>query len=148
MSTGIEKKQKDFIRLRANTLLAQREEWRPWKKKGYRVAESDGKTILHEKEAIRRTVMKIFSNIDADIFLFGSQVKGDVTIGSDYDVGFYAGKPISGSTLTLLKGELEELPIPGRVDLVDFNSVDQGFTKHALKEVEIWKKKKSSSLLD
>ena len=119
MSTGIEKKQKAYIRLRADTPLAQREEWRPWKKKGYRVAASDGKTILHEKEGIRRMVMKVFSNIDADIFLFGSQVKGDVTIASDYDVGFYAGKTVSGSTLALLKGELEELPIPGRVDLVE-----------------------------
>ncbi|MEW6663170.1 MAG: hypothetical protein ACOY9Y_03450 [Bacillota bacterium] len=53
-----------FIRLRGKTAMERRAEWRRWKKLGYRVAEPDGITVLHEKEAIRRRVLEAFKDID------------------------------------------------------------------------------------
>lgn len=136
-----EQRPKAFIRLRGKTALERRTEWRRWKKLGYRVAEPDGITVLHEKEAIRRRVLEAFKNIDADVFLFGSQVSGTAGPYSDYDVGYDADEPVQGTILAALKHELEELPIPGKVDLVNFRGVAGEFAQNALKKVEVWKKK-------
>jgi predicted nucleotidyltransferase len=135
-----------FIRLRGETAVERRADWRRWKKQGYRVAEPDGITIVHEKEAIRRRVLKAFKDIDADIFLFGSQVAGSADLFSDYDVGYDAAEPVAGSLLAALKYELEELPIPGKVDLVNFGGIAEEFAQQALKKVELWKKKSRNSL--
>ncbi|KKM12984.1 hypothetical protein SY88_00790 [Clostridiales bacterium PH28_bin88] len=132
--------------MRGKTALERRAEWRRWKKLGYRVAEPDGITVLHEKEAIRRRVLEVFKDVDADVFLFGSQVDGAAGPFSDYDVGYDADEPVQGPILAALKHELEELPIPGKVDLVNFRGVAGEFAQHALKKVEVWKKKKRNSL--
>lgn len=137
---------KAFIQLQGKTAQERRAEWRQWKKLGYRVAEPDGITILHEKEAIRRLVLEAFKNIDADVFLFGSQVSGAAVPYSDYDVGYNTDMPVQGSILATLKHELEELPIPGKVDLVNFRRVSKEFAQNALKKVEVWKKKERNSL--
>lgn len=110
------------------------------------MAEPDGITVLHEKEAIRRRVLEAFKDIDAEVFLFGSQVTGAAGPFSDYDVGYDADEPIPGVVLGALKQALEELPIPGRVDLVDFRGVAGEFARHALRKVEVWKKKRRNSL--
>ena len=108
---------KPFIQLQGKTAQERRAEWRQWKKLGYRVAEPDGITIFHEKEAIRRLVLEAFKNIDADVFLFGSQVSGAADPYSDYDVGYNTDMPVQGSILATLKHELEELPIPGKQNM-------------------------------
>ncbi|KKM11032.1 hypothetical protein SY88_10590 [Clostridiales bacterium PH28_bin88] len=101
---------------------------------------------MHEKEAIRRRVLEAFKDIDVDLFLFGSQVDGAAGPFSDYDVGYDADEAVPGMLLATLKQELEELPIPGKVDLVDFRGAAGEFTQHALKKVEVWKKKRRNSL--
>lgn len=137
---------KNAVRLKATSARELRAAWRPWKKLGYRVTEADGVTIIHEKEAIRRRVLAAFEGIEADIFLFGSQVDGSARRGSDYDVGYYAVQPVPSAVLGYLAEELEELPIPARVDLVDFSRVREEFASEALKKVEIWKKRQMNSL--
>lgn len=146
MAEASVKARKNFIRLRAQNPLERRAEWHQWKKLGYRVAEPDGITILHEKEAICRRVLAAFRDIEADIFLFGSQVDGSAGFFSDYDVGYDAAVPVPAAVLASLRQELEDLPIPGRVDLVNFRSAAADFAKHALKKVEVWKKKRQNSL--
>ncbi|MHB1127270.1 MAG: nucleotidyltransferase domain-containing protein [Bacillota bacterium] len=137
---------KAYIRLQGKTSLERRAEWLQWKKLGYRVAEPDGITILHEKEAIRRRVLGAFNNIDADVFLFGSQVDGTAGPCSDHDVGYDADEPVAGTLLADLKHELEELPIPAKVDLVNFGGAQKEFVHQALRKVEVWKKKRLNSL--
>jgi predicted nucleotidyltransferase len=136
-----------YIRLSTSHPILRRQEWRPWKKLGYRVLDEDGFTVYHEQEAIKMSILKALANTDADIFLFGSRAAGTAHEKSDYDVGYYAEEGLSAYTLADLKEKLEEFPIPARVDLVDFAVLSPEFIKIALKGgVEIWKQKKKNSL--
>ncbi len=58
--------------------------------------------------------------------------------GSDYDIGLFAGDPISPRKLAKIRGDLEESNIPVTVDVVDFKKVSPAFKRVALKEVFIW----------
>ena len=136
----------DSIRLEASDALSRREEWSPWKSKGYRVLDRDGVTVWHEKEAIRRRVLEVFEDCDADLFLFGSQATGQTNRISDYDVGYFTEEPPPASRLAQLKEDFEEWPIPSEVELVDFHCVPKEFAAVALKQVKIWKQKKRNSL--
>ncbi|SHF37672.1 nucleotidyltransferase domain-containing protein [Desulforamulus putei] len=136
-----------FIRLSTTNPVLRRQEWRPWKKLGYRVLAEDGITVYHEQEAIKQCILRAFSHIDADIFLFGSRAARTAHPKSDYDIGYYTEKKIPAHILSNLKEQLEEMPIPARVDLVDFSSLAPDFVRIALKGgIEIWKQKKKNSL--
>ena len=136
-----------YIRLSTTRPRLRRHEWHPWKSMGYRVLADDGVTVYHEGEAIRISVLAAFINIDADIFLFGSQVKGRAHAKSDYDVGYYAEEKIPIDIIVDLKEKLEDMPISANVDLVDFTTISGDFRLIALKGgVEIWKQKQKNSL--
>jgi len=114
---------------------------------GYRVLAEDGVTVYHEREAIKLSILTAFADIDADIFLFGSQAAGRAHEKSDYDIGYYTDEKIPVNTLIDLKDKLEEMPIPAKVDLVDFTTFSVEFVQIALKGgVEIWKRKRKNSL--
>ncbi len=115
-------------------------------KMGYRVLDKDGVTVYHELEAIRQMVLTFFQNMDADIFLFGSQATDRSGKYSDYDIGYDADGKFSSMALSDLQEGLEELPIPGHVDLVDFKKVPEEFGKIAIKGgVVVWKRKQKNS---
>jgi len=135
-----------YIQLSTVHPLERLEEWRKFKPLGYRVLDKDGMTVYHELEAIRQMVLDFFQETDADIFLFGSQAKGEAGKYSDYDIGYDADEKISSSGLVLLKEKLEELPIPGQVDLLNFKEVPEKFAEIAIKGgVVIWKRKTKNS---
>ena len=136
-----------YIRLSTNHPRLRRHEWRPWKRMGYRVLADDGVTVYHEREAIRISVLAAFIDIDADIFLFGSQVTGRAHARSDYDIGYYAEEKVPIDIIVSLKEKLEDMPIPASVDLVDFSTMYEDLRLIALKgSVEIWKQKKKNSI--
>ena len=116
--------------------------------KGYRVLDVDGVTVWHENEAIKRVILKAFESIDTDIFLFGSRATGDETRASDYDIGYYSVVQLSASFIVNLQENLDELPIPYHVELVDFKKVPADFEKIAIgdRKVEVWKKRSKNSL--
>ncbi len=136
------------IRLEMKSPMERRREWRLWKQKGYRVPDRDGITVWHELEAIKHMVLEAFSDCDADIFLFGSRATRKVRERSDYDVGYSADHSPRPSLLAQLKEELEDLPIPSHVDLVDFQAVPDEFSRMVFKkrQVEIWKKRSRNSI--
>ena len=135
------------IRLSTRQPQQRRQEWRPWKKLGYRVLGEDGLTVHHERDAICQKVLEAFDGLDADLFLFGSQAQGTAGERSDYDIGYWATEKIPPGILASLAEQLEEWPIPSRVDLVDFSLVPDSFVKIALQGgVEIWKKRRRNSL--
>ena len=136
------------IRLEAKSSIERRHEWRPWKEKGYRVQDRDKITVWHEQEAIKHMVLEAFSGCDADIFLFGSRATRKVRELSDYDVGYSADHSPRPFLLAQLKEELEDLPIPSHVDLVDFQAVPDEFSRMVFKkrQVEIWKKRSRNSI--
>ena len=107
----------------------------------------DGVTVYHEGEAIRISVLAAFINIDADIFLFDSQIKDKTNAKSDYDVGYYAEEKIPIDIIVDLKEKLEDMPISEKVEKVDFKTISGDFRLIALKGgVEIWKQKQKNSL--
>ena len=135
------------IRLSTRQPQLRRQEWRPWKKLGFRVLGEDGLTVHHERDAICQKVLEAFDGLDADLFLFGSQAQGTAGERSDYDIGYWAEEKIAPDVLASLAEQLEEWPIPSRVDLVDFSLVPDSFVKIALQGgVEIWKKRRRNSL--
>ncbi|MBF0491185.1 MAG: nucleotidyltransferase domain-containing protein [Deltaproteobacteria bacterium] len=101
------------------------------------------------KEFLKKQILNFFKEKDADIFLFGSRAHADsVKKFSDYDIGFFTEEILSNLEISNLREQLEAFPIAQKIDLVDFSKVDENFKAYALKEVQIWKKKKNNSLFD
>lgn len=71
------------------------------------------------------------------IFYFGSRVSGKGTSRSDLDVGIDAGANIPLDAIARIKGDLEQLPILQRIDLVDFSRVPEDFARNAQKGMVI-----------
>ena len=89
---------------------------------------------------MRDLVLRVASNLDCTIFLFGSRARGAHRRSSDIDIGF------SGLTDTnfakvrdLLLEELEESVIPHHVDLVNMDAVPRYFRDVVMPEVIVWK---------
>ena len=99
--------------------------------------------IPYEEKYLNQTrelVLKITSDLDCSVFLFGSRARNTLRKSSDIDIGFSG---LSESTFTrirdLLLSELEESLIPYHVDLVNFDSVSCDFKAIALREITLWK---------
>jgi predicted nucleotidyltransferase len=89
---------------------------------------------------MRDLVLRVTSNLDCTIFLFGSRARGVHRRSSDIDIGFSG---LSESAFTKardrLLSELEESIIPHHVDLVNIDTAPSNFRDVAMKEVIIWK---------
>jgi len=73
------------------------------------------------------------------IFLFGSRAKGNFTRGSDIDIGVMAGSVIDPKLLVKLIEIIDESFVPFKVDIVDFETVDESFRDEAMKRIVQWK---------
>lgn len=73
------------------------------------------------------------------IILFGSRARKDNQNTSDVDIGIIPYDIIDKYKITKIKTDLEDLNIPYKVEIVNFNEVSEDFKKEALKEVIIWK---------
>lgn len=135
------------IRLESSDPGARRREWATWRSKGYRILDPDGVTVWEESEGIRRLVLRAFEGMDADVFLFGSRVTGGASEHSDWDVGYRCTHVVPKARLAELREDLERLPIPGEVELVDFADVPAAFQRLVLaKGVQVWKRASKNSL--
>ncbi len=104
-------------------------------------------TVWEESEGLRRLVLRAFEGVDADVFLFGSRAKGEAGDASDWDIGYLCVGPPPRGRLLRLEEELEGLPIPTAVELVDFSEVPEKFRRLVLSRgVRIWKRASKSSL--
>lgn len=89
---------------------------------------------------MKELVLRVTSDLDCTIFLFGSRASAAHRRSSDIDIGF-SGLSESEFTKTRdgLLSELEESVIPHHVDLVNFDTASSDFREIALKEIIIWK---------
>ena len=71
------------------------------------------------------------------VFYFGSRVTGGAGERSDIDIGIDASQRIPGDIMVEIGSELQELPIMQKIDVVDFNVVDEDFKKVALEKIEV-----------
>jgi predicted nucleotidyltransferase len=68
--------------------------------------------------------------------LFGSRAKGTANDRSDIDIGIVSDSQISGKQLMAIQEKLEQISTLLKIDVVDFNSVDEEFKKIALKHTQ------------
>ena len=74
------------------------------------------------------------------IYLFGSRATNTESPGSDIDIAIDSGKPVDFSTKMKILIEIDETTVPMKVDLVDFNSVENNLKNDIEKKGILWTK--------
>ena len=98
--------------------------------------------MIEEKylDQMQALVLRITSELDCTIFLFGSRARGVHRRSSDIDIGFIGLSELQFTAARdRLLSELEESVIPHHVDMVNFDTVSSDFKETAMKEVVVWK---------
>ena len=94
-------------------------------------------------ELAKEIALKNLSNINVEVFLFGSRATSSELDKSDIDIGILGDKKVSSIIVSKLYEELEESIVPYHVDIVDFFNVDKEFRRLATQNKIVWKKKKN-----
>ena len=68
---------------------------------------------------IRAILQGIPASPPIQFFLFGSRVEGGFRANSDLDILISSSQPLDLSTLSLLREQFEESPLPFKVDLLE-----------------------------
>ncbi len=93
------------------------------------------KYFLDTLEKIKNLLSEL--NFKGTVYLFGSSVREDYKESSDIDLAVLTSDK---KIITLLRYQLEELPIPYKIDLVDLEEVSKDLKEEILKSgVVIWK---------
>ena len=93
------------------------------------------KYFLDTLEKIKNLLSEL--NLKGTVYLFGSSVREDYKESSDIDLAVLTSDK---KIITLLRYQLEELPIPYKIDLVDLEEVSKDLKEEILKSgVVIWK---------
>ena len=89
---------------------------------------------MRVEEIIKRAASIITNEIEGRyrLFLFGSRAKGIYDEKSDIDIGIISDTQIPGKQWLMIQEKLERIPTLLKIDLVDFNSVDEEFKRIAL----------------
>lgn len=74
-------------------------------------------------------ISSIFQGVPFDLIVFGSRIKGTHQKFSDLDLCLKGNYPIDLFEISRIKEALSESDLPFTVDLVDYNSVSDGFKK-------------------
>lgn len=72
------------------------------------------------------------------IYLFGSRAQGTQREGSDIDIAIDLGMPIELSLLLQVKNRLEDLDIPVKIDLLDYQTALAPLQTEIIKHGVIW----------
>jgi len=88
--------------------------------------------ILTQAAAVIRSELKDCCRI----FLFGSRARGVCDEKSDIDIGILSDTRISGKQWLAIQEKLDQIPTLLKIDVVDFNTVDEGFKASALKHAK------------
>ncbi len=83
-------------------------------------------------------ILNIFKEFDKveKVILFGSRAIGTAKIGSDIDLAL-VGKGITFKDLCRMGARLEDLDLPNKIDLVDYNSITNLELKSHIERVGI-----------
>ncbi len=85
---------------------------------------------------INEILKKNLTGLNYRAFIFGSQANLTELKRSDIDVGLIGNEQILPQHLATINEEIENLPMLYKIDLVDFNEVDERFKTIALKNAE------------
>ena len=90
-------------------------------------------------EQLKSLVLDSLKNENVKVFLFGSRAREDNYRTSDVDVGFIPKGDYNKSKISFLKEKVEDLNIPYKVQIVNFDTVSEDFKKEALKDIVVWR---------
>lgn len=97
-------------------------------------------------EEVRELVLRVASEADCTIFLYGSRAGGAFRRSSDVDIGFCGlGEREFLRLRDRLLSELEESVVPYHVDLVNMDAVSDRFRSTAMEKVIVWKRKSNEN---
>lgn len=92
-----------------------------------------------EKDSIIEEAVKIirrYLSDDYKIFLFGSWAKGDALETSDIDIGILGEGKTPDDLMFRILREVETIPTLRKIDVVDFNLVEENFKNSALEHAK------------
>jgi predicted nucleotidyltransferase len=89
------------------------------------------------KQWLKNILDKYLSGMSYNAFIFGSQANKPALSRSDIDLGIIADSYISKEKIALIHKDIQQLPMLLKVDVVDFNDVDESFKKIALSNLEV-----------
>ena len=92
---------------------------------------------MNTKEKIAGIISRKVTLSHQKVFLFGSRANGKADARSDIDIGIEASKQIPLNIMAELKAELDDLPVLQKIDLVDFNIVNDDFKEIASQDMEV-----------
>lgn len=88
------------------------------------------------KQWLKNVLEDNLQGINYRAFIFGSQANLPHLRRSDIDVGILATQDIPVKYFARINDMLEELPMLYKIDLVDFNEVDEKFKDIAMQNIE------------
>lgn len=90
------------------------------------------------EEILKQAALIISSELEGTyrLFLFGSRAKDISSDRSDIDIGILSDTRITAKQLLTIQEKLEQIPTLLKIDVVDFNAVDDEFKKIALKDAK------------
>lgn len=92
-------------------------------------------------EKIKQKIIGVISVLipDAKIYLFGSRARGTNTEWSDIDIALDAGQSLPVRDVDEVKSMFKESNIMYRIDVVDFNQLNDLMRAEILRERVVWK---------
>ena len=91
-------------------------------------------------DQVKDLVLRVTSDVECTIFLFGSRARGLHRRSSDIDIGFSGlPEPLFTKVRDHSLSELEESFIPHHVDLVNIDTAPSYFRDAAMAKVIVWK---------
>ncbi len=85
---------------------------------------------------LKQVLEKNLSGVSFNAFIFGSQANKATLSRSDIDLGIKSDTEITNVQLAGILSDLEQLPMLYKIDLVNFNLVDEKFSYIALQNCE------------
>jgi predicted nucleotidyltransferase len=93
------------------------------------------KRILQD---VRRVARDVLRDYHVDVYLFGSWASGTQRRTSDIDIAVDPHQRLPEDLLATLREQLEESPIPYRVEVVDLRDVDRTFRQAVIRQGIRW----------
>ena len=89
-------------------------------------------------EQVREIIINRLKGYEIELFLFGSQTRGESSQPSDIDVGVLPKQPLPQNLLSEIREELEESNIPYPVELIYLSKVSHKFARNVKEEGIPW----------
>lgn len=86
--------------------------------------------VLPVQMEMIQAIFRQFLPSAGTVYVFGSRIKGTAKPFSDLDLAIDLGSPIPLSLLAKLAEAFDESSLPFKVDLVDWQTIDQTFRDH------------------